>query len=107
MRPKAELRSLAEQRWYYMPLDAAEVDDQEQHRMKLRFEYRYLDAGKPDKMALWFATRADGGRVSNLSPQSIVGSGFLQRYHATVCADPSQPVWWIAGHRQKSSRRTG
>ncbi|WP_145961311.1 hypothetical protein [Salinisphaera sp. LB1] len=84
-------------RWYHIHLDAGHLMGEAHKPLKLLFERCYLQAGKPEGMALWFVPRADGSVDIYISPQSVVDFSFMRRYLPTACTLPVDHMLWLAG----------
>lgn len=84
-------------RWHHIHLDAGHLMREVHKPLKLLFERCYLQAGKPEGMALWFVPRADGSVDIYMSPQSVVDFSFMHHYLTTACTLPVEHMLWLAG----------
>ncbi|GAB3685691.1 hypothetical protein [Salinisphaera aquimarina] len=90
--------------WFELALSADALARHDDKRIRLMFESAYMHAARPPGMTLWFAANADGGAHMYMSPVSAApAAAVVERFRATPCRAPSQPLVLIAGDRDASS----
>jgi len=90
--------------WYRVRLDTRDIERHVAKRLLLAFDSAYLDAGEPEHMHLYMASRRDGGADLYLSPGAMPAARALaHRFHAEPCTSPTHPLLLIGGGRHMPS----
>ena len=90
--------------WYRVRLDTRDIERHVAKRLLLAFDSAYLDAGEPEHMHLYMASRRDGGADLYLSPGAMPAARALaHRFYAVPCTSPTHPLLLIGGGRHMPS----